>query len=120
MNNLRECIGESETVSDIATATPFAALSGTLGLVAERPAVGTPLQALWHWLYFLPLYRRSEIGADGHAKRGGLLLPVPLPRRMWAGGQFEFHQPLHIADNQAKMLHGKIAKCINAHIIEGT
>jgi hydroxyacyl-ACP dehydratase HTD2-like protein with hotdog domain len=29
--------------------------------------VGTPLPPLWHWLYFLPLHRQSEIGADGHA-----------------------------------------------------
>ena len=32
-----------------------------------------------------------KIGPDGHAKRGGFLPPVPLPRRMWAGSQFEFH-----------------------------
>jgi 3-methylfumaryl-CoA hydratase len=45
-------------------------------------------------LYFLPLARQSEIGPDGHPKRGGFLPPVPLPRRMWAGGRFTFHQPL--------------------------
>ena len=61
---------------------------------AERPPAGTPLPPLWHWLYFLPLHRQSEIGPDGHAKRGGFLPPVPLPRRMWAGSQFEFHAPL--------------------------
>ena len=31
------------------------------------------LPPLWHWLYFLPLHRQSEIGPDGHAKRGGFL-----------------------------------------------
>ena len=64
----------------------------------ERPPAGTPLPALWHWLYFLPLHRQSEIGPDGHAKRGGFLPPVPLPRRMWAGSQFEFHTPLRVGD----------------------
>jgi len=98
MNNLREWIGRSETVSDIATATPYAALSATLDRPAERPAVGTELPALWHWLYFLPLHRQSEIGADGHAARGGFLPPVPLPRRMWAGSQFQFHHRLRIGD----------------------
>ena len=98
MNNLRDWIGKSETVSDVATATPCAALSVTLDRAAERPATGTPLPALWHWLYFLPLYRHSDIGADGHARRGGFLPPVPLPRRMWAGSQFEFHRPLYIGD----------------------
>ncbi|OIQ71116.1 hypothetical protein GALL_472700 [mine drainage metagenome] len=38
------------------------------------------------------------MGTDGHARRGGFLPPVPLPRRMWAGSQFTFHQPLRIGD----------------------
>jgi len=96
--NLKDWIGRSEEVSDSVTATPYAALSATFDRPAERPPVGTPLPALWHWLYFLPMYRQSELGPDGHAKRGGFLPPVPLPRRMWAGSQFEFHQPLHIGD----------------------
>jgi 3-methylfumaryl-CoA hydratase len=96
--DLKEWIGRSETVSDIATATPYAALSATFDRPADRPAVGTPLPALWHWLYFLPLYRQSDVGPDGHAKRGGFLPPVPLPRRMWAGSQLEFHRPLRIGD----------------------
>lgn len=96
--NLKEWIGRAEEVSDIATATPYAALSATFDRDAVRPPVGTPLPALWHWLYFLPLHKQSEIGPDGHAKRGGFLPPVPLPRRMWAGSQFEFHKPLRIGD----------------------
>jgi 3-methylfumaryl-CoA hydratase len=96
--NLKEWIGRSEEVSDIATATPYAALSATFDRDPVRPSAGTPLPALWHWLYFLPLHKQSEIGPDGHAKRGGFLPPVPLPRRMWAGSQFEFHKPLLIGD----------------------
>ena len=96
--DLKEWIGRSETVSDVATATPVAALSATLDRPAERPPDGTPLPPLWHWLYFLPLHRRSDIGPDGHAKLGGFLPPVPLPRRMWAGSQFEFHRPLRVGD----------------------
>ena len=96
--DLKAWIGRSETVSDIATATPYAALSSTFDRSAERPPPGTPLPALWHWLYFLPLYRQSDVGPDGHAKRGGFLPPVPLPRRMWAGSQLEFHRPLRIGD----------------------
>src|SRR3954467_8436385 len=100
--NLKEWIGRSETVSDIVTPTPYAALSATLDRPAERPAPGTPLPALWHWLYFLPIHLQSEIGADGHAKRGGFLPPVPLPRRMWAGSQFEFVSPIRIGDRLAR------------------
>ena len=97
--NLQDWIGRSETVEDIATATPYAALSATLDQPDTlRPAPGTPLPPLWHWLYFLPIHAQSDIGPDGHAKRGGFMPPVRLPRRMWAGSDFEFHEPLRIGN----------------------
>jgi hydroxyacyl-ACP dehydratase HTD2-like protein with hotdog domain len=75
--NLQDWTGRSETVEDIATATPHAAFRATLDWPAtpgqERPAPGTPLPSLWHWLYFLPIHRQSDIGPDGHAKRGGFM-----------------------------------------------
>lgn len=100
--NLQDWLGKSETVHDVATATPYAALSATLDWPPspseQLPPFGTELPALWHWLYFLPIARQSEIGPDGHPKRGGFMPPVPLPRRMWAGSDFEFHEPLLIGD----------------------
>jgi 3-methylfumaryl-CoA hydratase len=96
---LQDWIGRSETVADTATATPYAALAATLDQPDTlRPAPATPLPPLWHWLYFLPLAAQSDIGPDGHPKRGGFMPPVPLPRRMWAGSDFEFHEPLRIGD----------------------
>ena len=65
------------------------------GTIRRRPP-GDPLPPLWHWLYFLPTARQSALGPDGHPARGGFLPPVPLPRRMWAGGRFTFHQPLRV------------------------
>jgi len=58
------------------------------------------LPPAWHWLNFLPDHRQSEIGQDGHAKLGGFLPPVPLPRRMWAGGRlfWETENPLRVGD----------------------
>ena len=38
------------------------------------------------------------LGPDGHPTRGGFLPPVPLPRRMWAGGELEFLDPLRVGD----------------------
>ena len=96
--DLRQWIGKTERLSDVITATPCAALAATLDRPAARPAAGTPLPPLWHWLYFLPVYRQSDIGPDGHAERGGFLPPVALPRRMWAGSQFEFSHPLCVGD----------------------
>ncbi len=98
MENLETWVGRSETSTDVITGTPYAALSATLDRQVLRPPAGTPLPPLWHWLYFLPLYKQSEVGPDGHARRGEFLPPVPLPRRMWAGSEFEFRQPLCIGD----------------------
>lgn len=36
------------------------------------------------------------MGEDGHPERGGFLPPVPLPRRMWAGSDVRFIEPLRI------------------------
>ena len=63
--NLDQWLGRSETSTDVITATPYAALSATLDRPVIRPPDGTPLPPLWHWLYFLPLYRQSEVGPDG-------------------------------------------------------
>jgi 3-methylfumaryl-CoA hydratase len=98
VQDLSSWIGRRETARDQIGATPVAALTATLDHPATEIPAGTPLPPLWHWLYFLPLHRQSEIGPDGHAKRGGFLPPVPLPRRMWAGSQFEFRAPVRVGD----------------------
>jgi len=91
-------LGRTEERRDTVTATPVAALAATLDRDDPAPSTGTLLPPLWHWLYFLPLARQSEIGADGHPRRGGFLPPVELPRRMWAGGRLSFLQPLRVGD----------------------
>ncbi len=95
---LRDWIGRSEQREDLVTAQPVAALAATFDRADPPPRDGDELPPLWHWLYFLPQHRRSELGADGHAKLGGFLPPVPLPRRMWAGSRLEFHRPLHVGE----------------------
>ena len=101
-DDLRAWIGRSETVRDTINPTPVAALTATLDHPAADIGVGTVLPPLWHWLYFLPLHRQSDLGADGHARRGGFLPPVPLPRRMWAGSQFAFLSPIRVGDQVAR------------------
>ncbi|HVL09828.1 MAG TPA: MaoC family dehydratase N-terminal domain-containing protein [Burkholderiaceae bacterium] len=90
--HLQQWIGRTERHDDQITLTPVAALAATLDRDDPAPRAGDPLPPLWHWLYFLPLHRQSELGPDGHASRGGFLPPVPLPRRMWAGGRLVFHR----------------------------
>ena len=98
MDDLKSWIGREEIADDVVTPIPSQALSSTLDRDDPKCHPGDILPPLWHWLYFLPLHRQSDIGPDGHAKRGGFLPPVPLPRRMWAGGRFQFSQPLRIGD----------------------
>jgi 3-methylfumaryl-CoA hydratase len=95
---LEEWIGKTETRADVVSPTPVAALSATLDRDDRLPRPGDPLPPAWHWVFFLPLHRQSELGKDGHPERGSFLPPVPLPRRMWAGSRMEFHQPLRVGE----------------------
>lgn len=90
LTHLQSWQGRGETTLDTMTAAPVRALSATLDREDAAPVPGTEIPPLWHWLYFLPHARQSEIGPDGHPRRGGFLPPVPLPRRMWAGGRLRW------------------------------
>jgi 3-methylfumaryl-CoA hydratase len=99
----RTWLGRSERRTDFVTAAPLAGLSATLDRADPEPMPGSDVPPMAHWLYFLPVARQSEIGADGHPKRGAFLPPVPLPRRMWAGGRLEFHHPLQVGDEVTRV-----------------
>lgn len=90
--------GRTEHTDDVITSAPLRALSATLDRDDPPPSADTELPPLWHWLFFLPNTPANQIGPDGHALRGGFLPPVPLPRRMWAGGHLEWHQALRVGD----------------------
>lgn len=96
--DLASWVGRTTTLRDVIVPAPVVALNATLDHEPLVPETGFALPPLWHWLYFLLAHRHSELGPDGHAKRGGFLPPVPLPRRMWAGGQFEFRAPVRVGD----------------------
>ena len=87
---LQTWVGKTETLVDDITAVPLRGLAASLDQDDLPAESGAPVPPLWHWLYFLQQPVRSEIGPDGHARRGGFLPPVPLPRRMWAGGRLQW------------------------------
>lgn len=75
--------------------SPFKAQA--LGAALDREATlvaGDALPPTWQWLYFVDTPQASATGPDGHPKTGGFLPPVPLPRRMWAAGNFTIAKPL--------------------------
>ncbi len=98
LDHLRGWIGRREEAVDVVAAGPLQGLSATLDRDDAEPRPGDAVPPGGHWLYFLPRTRASELAADGHAERGGFLPPVPLPRRMWAGGRLEFLKPLRVGD----------------------
>jgi 3-methylfumaryl-CoA hydratase len=95
IDTLRQWIGRSQTLEDVAAATPLAGLAALLDHDTPPWAKGA-VPPLGHWYYFLAHARQSEIDADGHPRRGGFLPPVDLPRRMWAGSRLRFHAAIAI------------------------
>jgi len=98
LKTLKGWQGKRMSTQDIITSAPLRALSATLDRDDPAPVLGTSLPPLWHWLFFLPHTPQSQLDLDGHAKRGGFLPPVPLPRRMWAGGKVHWHAHLRVGD----------------------
>jgi 3-methylfumaryl-CoA hydratase len=103
--SLQDWIGAKESAADSIGAAPLRALAATLDRDDPAPQAGAAVPPLGHWLYFLPHHRASGTGADGHARRGGFLPPVPLPRRMWAGGRlvWERGNPLRLGDEARRV-----------------
>lgn len=97
IETLKDWIGREEEQSDTATAAPLAGLAATLDH-PDPPWRAGEVPPLGHWLYFLPRAPQREIAGDGHPARGGFLPPVPLPRRMWAGGRLDFLAPIRVGD----------------------
>ena len=98
LDGIERWVGRSEQRGDTITAAPLSGLAATLDRDDPVPAAGSAVPPLWHWLYFLPMARQSELGPDGHPHRGGFLPPVALPRRMWAGGRLSFSRPLVVGE----------------------
>jgi 3-methylfumaryl-CoA hydratase len=95
ITHLRKWVGRTETVEDTASAGQIAGLAALLDHAIPPWSVGE-VPPLGHWLYFLPRAPQSDIGTDGHPKRGNFLPPITLPRRMWAGSRIAFRTAIEI------------------------
>jgi 3-methylfumaryl-CoA hydratase len=89
---LQQWVGKTEQLHDVVRPDAVAALAATL----DQPLPDGFLPPLWHWINFWSVAPASQLGDDGHPRRGGFLPPVPLPRRMWAGGRLTFPAPVPI------------------------
>lgn len=96
-----DAIGRTETAEDRLDLRQARLMQLTL----DRPATlaeGDPLPPFWHYLYFNPQIRASELGPDGHEKLGRFIPDFGLPRRMWAGGRVEIAKPLRLGERAVK------------------
>ena len=98
IDHLRHWIGRPEEKTDVVTAHLVAGLRSVLFQDVGEPREGDAAPFTTHWCLTLPVVPMSQLGPDGHPTRGGFLPPVPLPRRMWAGGEIHFSEPLRVGD----------------------
>jgi 3-methylfumaryl-CoA hydratase len=99
LDHLRQWIGRTAEASDIVTAQLVKGLRATLFQEIGEPKPGEAAPFTLHWCLAQPVFPMSMLSADGHPTRGGFLPPVPLPRRMWAGGELQFFDPLRVGDD---------------------
>ncbi|MFH6782796.1 MULTISPECIES: FAS1-like dehydratase domain-containing protein [Methylobacterium] len=97
IDHLRSWIGRSRDVEDFVTPRLVAEYRATLAPHLAPVADGEAPLAL-HWCLGPETPAADALGPDGHAAKGGFLPPVPLPRRMWAGGEVETLAPLRVGD----------------------
>jgi 3-methylfumaryl-CoA hydratase len=98
LDHLRQWIGRSTQASDIVTAQLVKGLRATLFQEIGEPKPGDAAPWTVHWCLAQPVFPMSALSQDGHPTRGGFLPPVPLPRRMWAGGELEFFDAMRVGD----------------------
>jgi 3-methylfumaryl-CoA hydratase len=102
LDHLRQWIGRSQESSDVVTAQLVKGLRATLFQEIGEPKPGDAAPFTVHWCLAQPVFPMSLLGRDGHPTRGGFLPPVPLPRRMWAGGELQFFDTLRVGDEQRR------------------
>jgi 3-methylfumaryl-CoA hydratase len=103
LDHLRQWIGRTSEASDTVTAQLVKGLRATLFQEIGEPKAGDAAPFTVHWCLAQPVFPMSELGPDGHPTRGGFLPPVPLPRRMWAGGELEFLDTLRVGDEPKRV-----------------
>ncbi len=97
-NDLSRWVGRQLVRRDSVNPNRLAAWNATLDRDDPFPEDGEAVPPGFHWTLFPSLARQSELGPDGHERRGAFLPPVPLAHRMWAGSSLVFKQPLRVGE----------------------
>src|SRR2546426_1155517 len=98
LESFKSYIGKSEKATDVVTASAMLKFAATLG--QENPPMdkGVPIPPGWYGGFFPASHRPSQMRLDGQASGGGIVPPIPLPRRRIGGTRVTFNEPLRIGD----------------------
>jgi len=91
-----EWIGRSVTREDRVTERLLAEYRATLDPFLFRPQEKDACPPGFHWGLAPAVGKMSELGVDGAEAMGLFLPPIPLTRRMWAGGALETFNAIQI------------------------
>ena len=97
LQELRSWVGREEARAEMLTPALAERFNATFDRDSDV-SNGAIAPLLIHLCLTSPAAPTSELGPDGHPARGGFLPPVPLPRRMWAGGAFRFYDDIRIGE----------------------
>lgn len=101
--HLRQWIGREDRAADRISPQMVKAFRAMLDQEPGEPEAGEPAPLAIHWCLAPLTAPMAALGPDGHPARGGFLPPVPLPRRMWAGGELRLADRL-LVDDQVERL----------------
>lgn len=102
IDHLREWIGRQDSAEEDLSPSLVQRFNATFDR-SSGTGIGDVAPLLIHFCLAQPALPVSDLGPDGHAARGEFLPPVPLPRRMWAGGEFTFHSDLLVGDTVSRV-----------------
>jgi 3-methylfumaryl-CoA hydratase len=98
VEHLKTHVGRTQTATDVLHPGPANLLRLTFGRSEPELREGDPLPPAWLALYFLPRYGPDELRPDGSPRDAGVVPPMPMPRRMFAGERVRVHRPLRLGD----------------------
>jgi 3-methylfumaryl-CoA hydratase len=98
LETFKSYIGRSETATDVVTASTMVKFAATLGLENPPLEKGSPIPPGWYGGLFPASHRPDKMRPDGQAFGGGIVPPIPLPRRRIGGTRVTFKEPLRIGD----------------------
>jgi 3-methylfumaryl-CoA hydratase len=103
LEDLKQYIGNSETIEDAVTASQVGRLAAALDVDHPAPNEGDPIPPAWHGVFCPSLVKVSMLREDGQPVGDGITPPVPLPRRTLAGVSATFKDTIRIGDRLTKV-----------------